>query len=281
MIELDKLVAKNKKLGSLPEVVHRVFAAMDDPNSTAAQIGKVINDDPALTGRLLKLVNSPFYGFRSKIDTVFRAIALIGHNELRSVVLATSALKVFTGIPSELVNMSLFWKRSLYTAVVARVLAAYKREKEIERYFIAGLLHDLGSLLLYLELPDEMTKVLALSQDEKIALSDAEKDELGYDHAEVSGALLKSWNLPPVLCEAVRYHLYPEQASNEYRDAANLLNLAWQIVRHHIERDPLLAEDAEINEAIWQANNLQPDVLDQILEKAAQQYEASQAILLS
>lgn len=197
MIELDKLVAKNKKLGSLPDIVDRVFQAMDDPNSTAAQIGKVINDDPALTARLLKLVNSPFYGFRSKIDTVFRAIALIGHNELRSVVLATSALKVFTGIPSDLVNMSLFWKRSLYTAVVARVLAAYRREKEIERYFIAGLLHDLGSLLLYLECPDEMSKALTSNQQDKIPLWEAEKQVLGYDHAEVGGALLKSWNLPP------------------------------------------------------------------------------------
>ncbi|MDH5472702.1 MAG: HDOD domain-containing protein [Gammaproteobacteria bacterium] len=281
MIEIDKLVAKNKKLGSLPEVVHRVFAAMDDPNSTATQIGKVINEDPALTGRLLKLVNSPFYGFRSKIDTVFRAIALIGHNELRSVVLATSALKVFSGIPSDLVNMSLFWKRSLYMAVVARVLAAFKREKEIERFFIAGLLHDLGSLLLYLELPDEMTNAMTRNKNERIPLWEAEKDELGYDHAEVGGALLKSWNLPPVLCEAVRYHLYPERASSEYRDAANLLHLAWQIVRHHIERDPLLTDDAEISESLWLDNKMQPDVLDQILEKARQQYEASQDILLS
>jgi len=281
LIEIDKLVAKNKKLGSLPEVVHRVFAAMDDPNSTATQIGKVINEDPALTGRLLKLVNSPFYGFRSKIDTVFRAIALIGHNELRSVVLATSALKVFSGIPSDLVNMSLFWKRSLYMAVVARVLAAFKREKEIERFFIAGLLHDLGSLLLYLELPDEMTNAMTRNKNERIPLWEAEKDELGYDHAEVGGALLKSWNLPPVLCEAVRYHLYPERASSEYRDAANLLHLAWQIVRHHIERDPLLTDDAEISESLWLDNKMQPDVLDQILEKARQQYEASQDILLS
>ena len=281
MIELDKILAKNKKLGSLPDIVHRVFEAMDDPGSTAAQIGKVINDDPALTARLLRLVNSPFYGFRSKIDTVFRAIALIGHNELRSVVLATSALKVFTGIPSDLVNMSQFWKRSLYTAVIARVLAAYKREKEIERYFIAGLLHDIGSLLLYLELPDEMTTALRQSQAEKIPLWDAEKSVLGYDHGEVGGTLLKSWNLPPVLCEAVHYHLHPADAEEEYQDAAQLLHLAWQIVRHHVERDPLLEEGAEISESIWERNNLRSDLLQQVLEKARQQFDASQDIFLT
>ncbi|MDH5765500.1 MAG: HDOD domain-containing protein [Gammaproteobacteria bacterium] len=281
MIELDKILAKNKKLGSLPDIVHRVFEAMDDPGSTAAQIGKVINDDPALTARLLRLVNSPFYGFRSKIDTVFRAIALIGHNELRSVVLATSALKVFTGIPSDLVNMSQFWKRSLYTAVIARVLAAYKREKEIERYFIAGLLHDIGSLLLYLELPDEMTTALRQSQAEKIPLWDAEKSVLGYDHGEVGGTLLKSWNLPPVLCEAVHHHLHPAEAEEEYQDAAQLLHLAWQIVRHHVERDPLLEEGAEISESIWERNNLRSDLLQQVLEKARQQFDASQDIFLT
>jgi len=281
LIELDKILAKNKKLGSLPDIVHRVFEAMDDPGSTAAQIGKVINDDPALTARLLRLVNSPFYGFRSKIDTVFRAIALIGHNELRSVVLATSALKVFTGIPSDLVNMSQFWKRSLYTAVIARVLAAYKREKEIERYFIAGLLHDIGSLLLYLELPDEMTTALRQSQAEKIPLWDAEKSVLGYDHGEVGGTLLKSWNLPPVLCEAVHHHLHPAEAEEEYQDAAQLLHLAWQIVRHHVERDPLLEEGAEISESIWERNNLRSDLLQQVLEKARQQFDASQDIFLT
>jgi len=280
LLSLEKLIDRSGKLGSLPAIVYRVFDVMDDPKSTASQIGRVINEDPAFTARLLKLVNSPFYGFTRKIDTVYRAVALIGHKELRSVVVAASAIKAFDGIPSELVSMPVFWKRSLTTAVVARVLAAFKREKEIERYFIAGLLHDIGSLLLYLQLPEEMVQVLHQHQSDGIALIKAEKIVLGYDHAEVGGALLKKWNLPPLTCAAVRFHPAPEKAPEAERKAAYMVQLAKSIVDHHIERDPLLAETSEIDGSIWQANSLAPELLPKILQKAEQQFEGSRDILL-
>jgi len=281
MITIEKLVENSGKLGSLPAIVHRIFAEMDSPNSTAIRIGRIINDDPAITARLLKLVNSPFYGFTSKVDTVYRAIALIGHRELHSVVLAASAIKVFSGIPSDLVSMPIFWKRSLYTAVVARVLAAFRREKEIERFFIAGLLHDIGSLLLYLQLPEQMTQAIKLHQSEHMPLWQAEKEIMGFDHAQVGGDLLKKWSLPPILCQSVRYHLYPENAPESYKDGAQLVHLAWQIVRYYVDRDPHLSEEADIPLSIWKDNGLSEDLLDKILEKAEQQYEGSKDILLS
>ena len=277
---LDKLIDRSGKLGTLPAIVHRIFQVMDDPSSTAIQIGRIINEDPALTARLLKLVNSPFYGFVSKVDTVPRAIALIGHRELRSVVLATSAIKAFEGIPADLVDMEAFWKRSLNTAVVARVLAAFRREKEIERFFIVGLLHDIGSLLLYLQQPEQQAQAIVQSHADNSPLWQAEKAVFGFDHAEVGGALLKKWNLPPLLCQAVRFHLYPDQAPESDQSAAWLVHLAWQIVRHHLERDHRLAEDAEVDAEIWAANQLAPDLLPQILEKAEQQFMASRDIIL-
>ena len=281
MLSLEKLIDKSSKLGSLPSIVYRVFDVMDDANSTASQIGRVINDDPALTARLLKLVNSPFYGFSAKVDTVYRAVALIGHKELRSVVVAASAIKVFDGIPSDLVSMPMFWKRSLSTAVVARVLAAFKREREIERYFIAGLLHDIGSLLLYLQQPDEMTQALQMQQSEGIELSAAEKQVLGYDHTEVGGALLNKWNLPPVICGSVRFQETPSKAPEAIRESAWLICLARAIVDHHLEPDSQLEEGAEIHPDLWQANGLDESLLPKILEKAEQQYEGSKDILLS
>lgn len=281
MLSLEKLIENSGKLGSLPAIVYRVFDVMDDANSTAAQIGRVINDDPALTARLLKLVNSPFYGFSAKVDTVYRAVALIGHKELRSVVVAASAINVFNGIPSDLVSMPMFWKRSLSTAVVARVLAAFKREKEIERYFIAGLLHDIGSLLLYLQQPEAMTQALQMQQSEGITLSAAEKQVLGYGHAEVGGALLKKWNLPPIICASVSFQETPLKAAEREQSSAWLIHLARAIVDHHIERDPQLAEGAVIDSGIWQANGLDESLLPKVLEKAQQQYEDSKDILLA
>ena len=281
MLSLEKLIDKSSKLGSLPSIVYRVFDVMDDANSTATQIGRVINDDPALTARLLKLVNSPFYGFSAKVDTVYRAVALIGHKELRSVVVAASAIKVFDGIPSDLVSMPMFWKRSLSTAVVARVLAAFKREREIERYFIAGLLHDIGSLLLYLQQPDEMTQALQMQQSEGMELGAAEKQVLGYDHTEVGGALLKKWNLPPVICGSVRFQETPAKAPDAVKESAWLICLARAIVDHHLEPDAQIEEGATIAADLWQANGLDESLLPKILEKAEQQYEGSKDILLS
>ncbi len=293
MQSLEKLIERSGKLGSLPAIVYKVFGVMDDPKSTATNIGKVINDDPALTARLLKLVNSPFYGFTAKVDTVYRAVALIGHKELRSVVVAASAINVFDGIPSDLVSMKDFWKRSLSTAVTARVLAAFKREQQIERFFIAGLLHDIGSLLLYLKMPDEMSQVLQLQKNDRLELAKAEHEIMGYDHTEVGGGLLKKWNLPAQICGSVRYQLEPQQAPEKEQSAAWLVYLATHIVDEFFE-PYALAQTSEnpqgdafeidleaIDISVWQANKLDPALLPKILDKAYQQFESSKDILLS
>ena len=284
MLSLEKLIERSGKLGSLPAIVYKVFEVMDESKSTATKIGKVINEDPALTARLLKLVNSPFYGFTAKVDTVYRAVALIGHKELRSVVVAASAMNVFDGIPSELVSMEDFWKRSLGIAVTARVLAAFKREAEIERFFIAGLLHDIGSLLMYIKLPDEMAQVLQLERTDGVERVRAEKDIIGYDHTEVGGGLLKKWNLPPQICGSVRYQLAPMEAPEKEQRGAWLIRLASEVVAKHLVQNPEDASEEEalegIDVSIWQANKLDPVLLAKILEKSRQQFESSKNILL-
>jgi len=284
LLSLEKLIERSGKLGSLPAIVYKVFEVMDESKSTATKIGKVINEDPALTARLLKLVNSPFYGFTAKVDTVYRAVALIGHKELRSVVVAASAMNVFDGIPSELVSMEDFWKRSLGIAVTARVLAAFKREAEIERFFIAGLLHDIGSLLMYIKLPDEMAQVLQLERTDGVERVRAEKDIIGYDHTEVGGGLLKKWNLPPQICGSVRYQLAPMEAPEKEQRGAWLIRLASEVVAKHLVQNPEDASEEEalegIDVSIWQANKLDPVLLAKILEKSRQQFESSKNILL-
>jgi len=134
---------------------------------------------------------------------------------------------------------------------------------------------------LYLQLPEQMTQAIKLHQSENMPLWQAEKEIMEFDHAQVGGALLKKWSLPPVLCQSVRYHLYPDNAPESYQDGAQLVHLAWQIMRHYVDRDPGLSEEAEVPVAVWQANDLSEDLLDKILEKAEQQYEGSKDILLS
>ena len=281
MITIEQLIERSGDLGSLPAVVIRINQAIDDPSSNATKIGRIVNEDPALTAQLLKLVNSPFYGFRSRIDTVFRAIAIIGHRELRHLVLTAHALKTFSDMPNDLVSMPIFWRRSLSIGVMTRVLASYARERDIERLFISGLLHDIGSLLIYQQIPHEASDIILRSRSEGIWIRDMEEQELGFDHAEVGGALLEAWGLPTVLVEAVKYHLQPEKAEEEYQKAAYLVNLAYEIHHHHLDRDPGLAEDAEIDPALFEKLEIPIDSLDKMVEQARTHYEEARSMVTS
>ncbi|MCK5334608.1 MAG: HDOD domain-containing protein [Gammaproteobacteria bacterium] len=280
MITIEQLIERSGDLGSLPAVVIRINQAIDDPNSNAAKIGRIVNEDPALTAQLLKLVNSPFYGFRSRIDTVFRAIAIIGHRELRHLVLTAHALKTFSDMPNELISMPIYWRRSLSVGVMTRILAAYARERDIERLFISGLLHDIGSLLIYQQLPHEASDIIMRSKTQGLWIRDLEEEVLGFDHAEVGGALLEAWGLPAVLVDSVRYHLQPENAPEEHQKAAMIVNLAYEIHHHHIDRDPGLAEDAVIDPVLFERLEIPVDSLDKMLEQAQIHYEEGRALIL-
>lgn len=280
MITIQQLIERSGELGSLPAVVVRINQAIDDPASNATTIGRIVNEDPALTAQLLKLVNSPFYGFRSRIDTVFRAIAIIGHRELRHLVLTAHALQTFNDVPNDLISMPVFWRRSLSIGVLTRILAAYAREKDIERLFISGLLHDIGSLLIYQQLPHQASEILIRSRAEAIWLRDLEEQEFGFDHAEVGGALLKAWDLPEALVQAVRYHLQPEKAPEDFQKAAYLVHLAHEIHHYHVDRDLGLAEEAVINPEIFEKLGVPLDALPKMLEQAQAHYEEARSLIM-
>lgn len=210
---VESLVQDALELTSLPEVVVRAIDLINDPDSSAAAIGQVIGKDPALTARLLRIVNSPFYGFPSRIDTVSRAIAVVGTLELLDLILAASVTKAFRGIPPDLVSMDAFWDHSLYTGVVARVLAGRQRAPNIERYLIAGLLHDIGALIMYQQIPELTANMVRRARAELTPLHVVERDTLGFDHGEVGAALLRAWRLPGVLIEATQTHHAPLQTN--------------------------------------------------------------------
>lgn len=281
MTSIDELIENSGELGSLPAVIMRINQALEDPDVSAATVGRLVNEDPALTASLLKLVNSPSYGLTSAVDTVFRAIALIGFKELRQLVLTAHALKTFNNLPNDLVSMPVFWQRSLAIGVLSRIIASYAREKGIERYFISGLLHDLGSLIIYQQLPKEASDIISASRAEGHWVRDLEQQSLGFDHAQVGGALLEAWGLPETQVEAVRYHLQPEEAPEEHQKAAMLVNMAFEIYHHHINRDPALAEDAEIDPELFERLNISVESLDKMLEQAKQHIDEGRSMIIS
>lgn len=208
----QELVSGVVRLVSLPEVCIRVNEMMDDPGVNATEIGKVIAQDTSLTARLLKIVNSAFYGFQARIETVSRAVTVIGLRELRGLVLAASAVESFSKLPNDVLNLVNFWRHSVYCGVVAQLLAQKCNVLHSERLFVAGLLHDIGKLVITNKMIDESREIIQRVEKKKKFDFDIEQAVLGFDHAEVGGVLLKEWNMPESLCNSVLYHHRPKAA---------------------------------------------------------------------
>ena len=156
---LLEIIKGNEDLPSLPAIFNEVNEAVDDPRSSMGDIAEIISSDISLSARILRLVNSAFFGFPSRIDTISHAVTIIGTQQLRDLVLATAVIDLFRGIPSELVDMRSFWQHSISCGIASRILSSYHREANIEHFFVAGLLHDLGRLILYIKIPDQTKEI--------------------------------------------------------------------------------------------------------------------------
>lgn len=262
----SELVQGAVTLVSLPHVCIRVNLMVDDPEYSTADIGAVIQQDASLTARLLKIANSSLYGFRARIDTISRAVTVIGQRELRDLVFAVSAVRTFNQIPVDLANMATFWRHSIFTGIVAKLLAQQCRVLHTERLFIAGLLHDLGQLLIFHKLPEQAQKALrrAAAMDEPSYLS--ERQVLGFDHAAVGGALAALWEMPAALQAAIRFHHDPPGAPESLEAAlVHLADAIAHIAEAPDQRDALLGR---IHLHAWGITGLTPEVIDPVITQA-------------
>ncbi len=209
LLSLDELVKKNVQFASFPDLYYRIIEVLNDTKSSASHLAEVVSSDPGLSATLLKLVNSAFYGTPSRINSITRAIALIGGRELSTLALGTTVISHFSGIPSHLVDMKTFWKHSIATGIFARILANRKVGLSEEKLFIAGLLHDIGRLIIFQEFPKTAAHAIRVSHKERLPLYEVEAAIMGYDHAKIAGRLLLKWNFPEELRQIIRYHHYP------------------------------------------------------------------------
>jgi HD-like signal output (HDOD) protein len=216
---LEALIDGPAQLGSLPTIFYQINEAVENPESSFTEIGEIISKDSALTAHLLKIVNSSYFGFSSKVETITHAITIVGMVQLRDLALATAIINSFKGVPKDAVNMRSFWEHSIAVGLAGRVMGVYLKEPNPERFYVLGLLHDLGRLLTYLALPEDMSRVL-IKYSHGGLLHEAENDVLGWDHAEAGGRLLNKWNLPDRLVEGVLYHHNPSSAPRFPLEAA-------------------------------------------------------------
>ncbi len=207
--ELLPLLKAVDGLVSPPGIYLRISELLRSPHSNAEDFAQVIACDPSLAARLLRIVNSSFYNFRSRIDEIHRAVAVIGMSNLYNMVLGVAAVRSFTRITTDLVNMDSFWRHSIYCGLIARALAQRCKVLHSERLFVSGLLHDIGTLVLFHQLPDVYRNLLLIADGNEQILYQAELETLGFSHAQAGGQLLKSWQVPETLHFAVNNHHAP------------------------------------------------------------------------
>lgn len=209
---LDK-VLQSPLIPSLPAIALKVIDLVQRSDVEIEEIAETIQHDPALTSKILKTVNSTFYGQSRSISTVSQALVVLGLSSVRTLALGFSLVTDLQKDGDEGFDHVDFWKRSLYTAVAARTLAKQAGSPKAEEAFLGGLLQDLGLLSMHQALGEDYDAVLNAAGEDHRALCKHERDKLDLDHAEVGGELAQSWNLPDVLTSLIRFH---EQAPDEH-----------------------------------------------------------------
>jgi len=222
---LDEIVEGVEQLCSLPDAVIRANQLIDSPSAGAADIGEVISKDPALSAQLLRLVNSAFYSFQEPVNSLKRAISVVGTRELRSLILSASAADVFNQIAPDTIDMDDFWQRSVYVGLIAGKLSKHLGIGRGEIPFLIGLLHDVGKIVLFNRLPGAMGRILEEAEQSGRPLYQVEKEHLGFCAADVGAALLENWSLGDSISVPIRYQHSPDEAPSDLT-SAQILNLS-------------------------------------------------------
>lgn len=249
-------------LASLPTVYHRIREQLDSPDGSVTEAARLVAADPALTARLLRLVNSAMYGYGS-VDTVGRAVQILGLQQVHDVVLAMSVSAVFAGIRPERMDMGRFWRGSMLCALAARAIGRGCGLPTAERLFVVGLLADLGHLVMYQTVPALAEEAQASADATGEPAFEAERRIVGCDYAEVGAALMAQWRLPPCFAEIIGAQIYP-RLSGDYLLDTSIIHIA-----AHIARADRYAETSEdtarrIDAVAWAQVDMAPESLSRI-----------------
>lgn len=229
--KLKRILSSITDLSTLPGIADNLTQLIENPKTSAVTVGDSIRMDPALTSKVLKLVNSAFYGFPRKINTLSQAVVILGFNNIKNIILTASIFNIFSdGKACLSFNVEKFWEHSMGCGVVSKVMTKRLGIKKYEEAFIGGLLHDIGRLLLFQYLRDEFGEIIKRVGEKDILISEAEREVLGIDHSFIGKKLGEHWNLPPVLEEVIEFHHDPKSALDNSR-MASVVHLADIITR--------------------------------------------------
>lgn len=264
--QIKTLTKRIQSLPTLPHVVEKLTKVVESPESTAKEVGKLIASDQVLGSKVLKLVNSPFYGFPGRISSISHSIILLGFNVIKGVVLSASVFDLMER------SMMGLWEHSLGCAVTASTIARSLKMPDPEEISTAALLHDIGKVLVRVSLSDDYDAIISIVEREKLSFREAEERVLGVDHADIGNWLTNEWSLPDKLITPITYHHQPEEAPR-LKDRAAVIHIADSITRAFgigFGGDPWVPK---ISKTAWAALDLDHQDLDALMRQVMMDLE--------
>ena len=212
---IDAVIDQIVEISTLPQIAVKVMETARNPNAGAADLKRVVEGDPALSGRVLRSINSAAYGLRAKITNLHHAISYLGFSEIRNLAMTASVAKVFRmGKPIGRYRRDMLWRHMVSVGLCARLIATRSRLANFEDCFLAGLLHDIGIILEDQHLHEPFCQVIQ-RLDGSTPLCEVERDTLGFDHATLGSRIAKKWHFPPVVRAAIRFHHMSQQTRGD------------------------------------------------------------------
>jgi len=279
-ISIDTLIQQSGTPISLPEVFLQLNRLTQDPNCSVADIAQIVESDIGLSSRLLQIVNSPFYGFPSSIESISRAITIIGIKDLRDLALTTTTVDLFSNMKNKQEHIRELWRHSLYCGVISRLLAESLHEQNAERFFVSGLLHDIGLLILYQGIPETTHHSIQQARATGETLASIEMSILGYTHTDVGSRLANRWKLPANIIEAIEFHHNPEKAT-EFPVETAIIHIANHITDMINQENSLSIDQPPIDTETWKTSGLSNEAIDLVLANAPQQFNEIYGLLFS
>jgi HD-like signal output (HDOD) protein len=281
--KLTEIVDKVQKLPTLPSVANKITSLINDPTCTAIRLAEVINKDQSLTTRVLRLVNSAFYSLSAEVTNVKHGIALLGFKTISQMVISISVFDVFAGKYGEEFDRRGFWKHSIGCGVISKIVAQRTQYPKEDDCFTAGLLHDIGKVVLDQYLHEDMIQVIQRTREKEISFGDAEEEVLGLNHADIGGQVMKKWNIPLPVLVAVQHH---HQTPNERNGSSFSQDLIVDIVRLSdvlckCENIGYTGDSISpvLEEELWERLPLDNNSIDDVVKKSAEEIEKASILI--
>ncbi len=273
-----------RDLPTLPVIMHKLSAAVQDPSSDAGTIAHLIEDDPAIMARILKVVNSALYGGDMKVQSIRHAVTRLGMRAVNNIALSTSVFSVFGDDGTGDFKREDFWRHSVSVGIAACVLydraePHLKRRCTKESLRLAGLLHDIGKLVMHRYWRDEFQAALLAARERRVPLFETEREQFGADHAEIGAWLGAKWNLSPDLVEVVRWHHDPLSASPVHGELTALCHVANYVCNNQHIGDGGDCADPGWQPAVWKQLGLSVADISQVVDEINEEAKKSEILL--